>query len=381
MCVALQVVVTGSWGDQPGRVNANYHSPDSFWVNWLPSGSMRGFTPPRYWVQVRKDKDFATLLPHQATEDGSPLFYNATVEKDDFKEANNLDYRFLIEDAEVFAKYYIRVYAFNIDGDWGPPRVSDPTAMVPQPVEVLNVKGGRNIPLNDGLILLETTLVGTGQNVRSLPVFANMVNGTGGRSYRVCFAVVLSSEGLHIAVCACVFLCVCVCVSVCLCLLCLFCLCICVDIYTYVCLCHCQPPRHPFPDQTQATNCEYDLDGVHLVCDAPSGVGAKFQWEVTVNGHRGIISPPAERTQTNFFSPVVAGFRTEENDLLLTSHTSFLSSSWIAGTGAVSPPLSPLGGELIHVYGRNFGTQSTTWGVRAWWVSNDFSFASRLQLL
>ena len=34
----------------------------------------------------------------------------------------------------------------------------------------------------------------------------------------------------------------------------------------------------------QATNCEFDIDGERVVCDAPEGVGADFQWAVIVRG-------------------------------------------------------------------------------------------------
>ena len=174
------VVVQGSWGDMPGRVNANFESPTAFWVNWLPTASTFGYDTPRYLLQVRAGQPFDDTSPYTPTADGSPLFVNATVQRDEGAEAGLRDYRQLVAGATTYERYFIRVLAWNRDGQWGPPRLSDPEAMVPAPVEVVNVRGGRNLPLFGGLVLLEITSVGTGQHVRRLPVRAFMVNGSAG---------------------------------------------------------------------------------------------------------------------------------------------------------------------------------------------------------
>ena len=95
-----------------------------------------------------------------------------------------LQYRFLVLGSQD-TSYYVRVFAKQFDGTWGPPRLSDPLVTTPRLAIVDEVQGGQNIPLANGLVVIKMRNLGSGPYVAAVPITAQMVNGTGGSSYNV----------------------------------------------------------------------------------------------------------------------------------------------------------------------------------------------------
>jgi hypothetical protein len=188
--------------------------------------------------------------------------------------SSTLQYRYLVAGLENNG-FYVRVFSQNFDSTWGPPRWSDPLVTTPRRAIVDVVQGGQNIPLANGLVLLKMVNLGSGPFAAAVPVTAQMVNGTGGRSYNV-RAVDVEGGGAGLGVWL-LFLVGCAGGSS-----------------------PCLPPpcscRHRFPfnllrcgSLPQATNCQFDIDGERVVCDTPEGVGADFQWAVTVRGQAACV--------------------------------------------------------------------------------------------